>query len=75
MQLGSIELLNVNAQPLHKVKISKRKTEKRLYNWYLSCSKEGELVSGKLRVDCPPNAPCSRSVLEPIRDVLHEYYR
>jgi hypothetical protein len=25
MQLGSIELLNVNAQPLHKVKITKQK--------------------------------------------------
>jgi hypothetical protein len=24
MQLGSIELLNVNAQPLHKVKITKQ---------------------------------------------------
>jgi hypothetical protein len=25
MQLGSIELLHINAQPLHQVKISKRK--------------------------------------------------
>jgi hypothetical protein len=39
----------------------------------LSCSKEGELVLGKLRIGCPLNAPCSKAVLEPIQHVMLEY--
>jgi hypothetical protein len=73
VQLGSIELLNVNAQVLHKVKITKQKPIKGFCNWCLPCSREGGLVFGKLRVGCPPNAPCSSSVLEHIWYVMHEY--
>jgi hypothetical protein len=39
----------------------------------LALLREGELVSGKLHVGCPPNAPYSRAMLEPIRNIMHEY--
>jgi hypothetical protein len=39
----------------------------------LALLREGDLVSGKLHVSCPPKALCSRAVLEPIRYAMHEY--
>jgi hypothetical protein len=72
MHLGSIELLYINAQPLHQVKIIKRK-RKEGYARCFPYSREGELVLGKLRIGCPPNAPCSRPVLEPMWNVMHDY--
>jgi hypothetical protein len=48
IQLGSIELLNVNAQPLHKVKIVKRTPRRRIMQSVLAFSKEQKKVSREL---------------------------
>jgi hypothetical protein len=50
----------------HKLKII-------LCNQCLPYSKEGGLISRKLHECCPPNAPYSSSVLEPIWYDMHEY--
>jgi hypothetical protein len=73
MQLSSILLLHVNAQTLHKVKITKQKPRVGLCNWCLPCLDGEELVSGKLGECCAPNAPCSRVALEPIHHGMQEY--
>jgi hypothetical protein len=53
MQLGSIELLHINAQALHNVKITKFKSYRRLCNRCLPCSSDGGLVSMKIGECCP----------------------
>jgi hypothetical protein len=72
MQLGSIQFIHINAQALLKVEIIKCKPIEVMQS-VLACSREGELVLGKLCVSCPPNAPGSSPVLEPIQYVMHEY--
>jgi hypothetical protein len=48
VQLGSIELLNVNAQPLHKVKIIKQTPRRRIMQSVLAFAKEQKKVSREL---------------------------
>jgi hypothetical protein len=72
VQLGSIELLYVNAQAMHKVKITKRAARRRIMQSVLALL-EKRLVSSLLHEGCPPKAPCLRAVLEPIWYVMHEY--
>jgi hypothetical protein len=48
VQLGPIELLNVNAQPLHKVKIINRAPRRRIMQSVLAFTKDQKKVSHKL---------------------------
>jgi hypothetical protein len=48
MQLGSIELLNVNAQALHKVNIIKRTPRRRIMELVLAFAQERKKVSREL---------------------------
>jgi hypothetical protein len=48
VQLGSIELLYINAQPLHKVKIIKRNPMRRIMQSVLAFAKEQKKVSLEL---------------------------
>jgi hypothetical protein len=54
VQLGSIELLNVNAQPLHKEKIIKRTPRRRIMQLVLAFAKEQKKVSLELQECLPP---------------------
>jgi hypothetical protein len=72
MQLSFIEFLYVSAQPLHKVKIVKRKTYRRLCNHCLPCSMDEELVSARHTKCCPLRASGPRVALEPMRNGMHE---
>jgi hypothetical protein len=52
VQLGSIELMYVNAQPLHKVKIIKRTPRRRIMQLMLTFAKEQKkLVASFTNVD------------------------
>jgi hypothetical protein len=48
VQLGSIELLYINAQPIHKVKIIKRTPRRRIMQSVLAFVKEQKKVSLEL---------------------------
>jgi hypothetical protein len=48
VQLGSIELIYVNAQPLHKVKIIKRTLKKRIMQSILVFAQQRKKVSREL---------------------------
>jgi hypothetical protein len=48
VQLGSIELLYINAQPIHKVKIIKRTPRRRIMQSVLAFVKERKKVSLEL---------------------------
>jgi hypothetical protein len=48
VQLGSIELLYVNAQPLHKVQIIKRTPRRRIMQLVLAFARERKKVSLEL---------------------------
>jgi hypothetical protein len=48
VQLGSIELLYVNAQPLHKVKIIKRTPRRRILQLVLIFAQQRKKVSHEL---------------------------
>jgi hypothetical protein len=50
MQLSFIELLYVNAQPLHKINITKKNPKEGYYN---PCSDGEKLVSTRLGECCP----------------------
>jgi hypothetical protein len=51
----------------HKVKCFKAKILMKENAWFLPCSRGKELASVKLGDCCPPNAPCSRAMLDAIR--------
>jgi hypothetical protein len=73
MQLGSIELLYVNAQPLYKGKDYKAENLGKVMQSVLALL-EGRRVSlREASRRLSPNAPCSKAVLEPIWNVMHEY--
>jgi hypothetical protein len=72
MQLGSTQLLNINAQSCTLSKYYKEKPMQGLCKWCLPCSEKG-LISSKLDDGCPPTAPRSNSVLGPIRHDMQEY--
>jgi hypothetical protein len=61
MQLGSIELLNVNAQTLHKVKITKRAPRRRIMQSVLALLKERRVSLGQASRRLSPKC----SLLEP----------
>jgi hypothetical protein len=48
VQLGSIELLYINAQPLHKVNIIKRNPTRRVKQSVLAFAQQGKKVSHEL---------------------------
>jgi hypothetical protein len=48
MQLGSIELLNINTQALHKVKITKQTPRRRIMQLVLAFAQQRKKVSREL---------------------------
>jgi hypothetical protein len=72
MQIGSTQLLYVNAQSCTSSKYYKVEPIEGLCIQCLPCS-EKELVSSRLDGGCPPAAPRSNSVLGLIRHDMQEY--
>jgi hypothetical protein len=72
-QLGSIELLHVNAQAWHNANISKTKILEKVMQSVLALLKGSRVSLGEASRRLPPNARCLSPVLEPIWHVVHEY--